>query len=247
MNLKSVIVSGGASGIGLACVKLFLENNWQVFNLDIQEPTLKHDQMHWFKCDLTNTEEVIHTIQSISVKTSTIDCLITSAGKHFSATIEQTTDDQFYDVINTNIKSAFILIRESLPLIKPSTLGSIITIGSDQSLIAKRNSAVYGLSKAAIAQLTKNIALDYAKYNITANCIAAGTIDTPLYQNAIKAYSLKSGESLESINKDEASTQPLNRIGKPEEVAALAYFLASNQASFITGSVISVDGGYTAQ
>ncbi|MCF6764581.1 SDR family oxidoreductase [Thiotrichales bacterium 19S3-7] len=243
--MKTVIISGGSSGIGQACVNLFLSKNWQVFNLDINEP--KAHQTNWIKCDLTHTDDIAKALQQIQTHTNTIDALISNAGKHFSASIENTSDDNFYDVINTNLKSTFVLIREALPMLKANHHGHIITIGSDQCSIAKPNSAVYGLTKAAIGQLTKNIALDYAKYTISANCIAAGTIDTELYQQAVKRYSDQSGIPLANIHQDEASLQPLKRIGKPYEVAELAYFLASGKASYITGAILPIDGGYTTQ
>jgi NAD(P)-dependent dehydrogenase (short-subunit alcohol dehydrogenase family) len=125
--------------------------------------------------------------------------------------------------------------------------GSIITIGSDQSTISKYNSAVYGMTKAALLSLTRSTALDYAKYNIRANCIGAGTIDTPLYRSAIQRYSEHSGIQLEDIEQDEAKEQPLGRVGLATEVAALAYFLSQDEVSYITGALIPIDGGYIAK
>lgn len=243
----TVIISGGSSGIGKSCCKLFSSNHWRVFNLDIT-PSQSIDSQ-WIECDLTDTAAIKKALEIIKkeVEETSIECLIANAGKHVSANIENTNDALFYDVINTNLKSAFALIRETLPIMKSNGHGTIITIGSDQSIIAKPNSAAYGLTKAALAQLTKNIALDYAKYNITANCIAAGTIDTPLYQNAITSYSNRSGIPLDIIHQEEAQLQPLNRIGKASEVAELAYFLASRKAAYMTGAVLPFDGGYTAQ
>lgn len=242
---KTIIISGASSGIGEACLELFLAKNWQVINLDINEP--KHNKDCWIKCDLTNSNKITQAIKQIQTQTNTVDALISNAGKHFSATIENTTDEDFYDVINTNLKSTFVLIREVIPMMKANNSAHIITIGSDQCSIAKPSSAIYGLTKAAIGQLTKNIALDYAKYNITANCIAAGTIDTELYQAAVKRYSDRSGIALADIHSEEANLQPLKRIGKVNEIAELAYFLASGKASYITGAILPIDGGYTAQ
>ena len=128
---------------------------------------------------------------------------------------------------------------------KKLQFGTIVTIGSDQSSIAKPNSTVYGMTKSALLSLTKSIALDYAKYNVRANCIGAGTIDTPLYRTAITNYSNKSGISMEQIEKEEEMEQPIGRIGTPNEVAELAYFLSQDTASYITGALIPIDGGYT--
>ena len=130
---------------------------------------------------------------------------------------------------------------------KQQKYGNIVLTGSDQSFIGKGESAVYGATKGAIAQLTKSTAIDYAKYNIRVNCICPGTIDTPLYHHAVNRYSSKTGVGKDSIYESLKSAQPLSRIGKPEEVAHLVEFLFSEKSSFITGSLLSVDGGFIAQ
>ena len=126
--------------------------------------------------------------------------------------------------------------------------GAIVLVSSEQALVGKKNSAIYGATKAAIAQLAKSTALDYAKYGIRVNCVCPGTIDTPLYQKAINNYAKKTGLSLHDIEQDEADQQPLGRVGQAQEVAELIYFLSCNdKAGFITGSIHLIDGGYTAQ
>jgi 2-keto-3-deoxy-L-fuconate dehydrogenase len=104
---------------------------------------------------------------------------------------------------------------------------------------------VYNLTKHALASMAKTTALDYAVYNIRANTLCPGTIETPLYHNAIDAYCRKTGADPEKIHAQEAALQPLGRIGQPNDVAAMALFLASDDASFITGSLQAIDGGYT--
>ena len=126
--------------------------------------------------------------------------------------------------------------------------GSIVLMGSDQSLIGKKKSAIYGATKGAIGQLTKSTALDYAEYGIRVNCVCPGAIDTPLCEGAIKNFTTKyTTESVESLLQKVQEKHPLNRLGKPEEVANVILFVCSNEASFITGSLISIDGGYVAQ
>ena len=124
--------------------------------------------------------------------------------------------------------------------------GVITLVSSDQSFVAKPNSAVYGLSKAALAQLAKSTAVDYAEFNIRVNCVCPGTIDTPLYRRAIAAYSEKYKLPLARVEQAEANEQPLKRIGKSSEVASLIHYLSCDQAAFITGSAIPIDGGLTA-
>jgi 2-keto-3-deoxy-L-fuconate dehydrogenase len=125
--------------------------------------------------------------------------------------------------------------------------GAIILMASDQALIAKHNSFAYNLSKSALASMAKTTALDYAKYNIRVNAVCPGTIETPLFHQAIAKYVAQSGRDIDEVHQEEAAQQPLGRLGQPQEVADLCYFLASDKAKFITGSLQLIDGGYTAQ
>lgn len=240
-----VVISGGSSGIGLACVKKFLQqDNYTIYNLDINPSNISHNNYHYIQADMSDSNQIKQAIKQILTHTDQINSLIISAGIHLSATIEATTDAMLMQIVNLNLLGAFWLIQGIIPHMKNSG-GSIITIGSDQSLIAKNNSAAYGMTKAGLASLTKSTALDYAKYNIRANCIGAGTIDTPLYRQAIAKYANKSGINLQQIEQEEQLAQPVGRIGEAYEVAELAYFLAGEWATFITGAIIPIDGGYT--
>lgn len=246
--MRTLLISGGASGIGAACSEKFLQNNYRVYNLDINDnPILqKYPAYRYLKTNVCNNDEVTLALEDIRSREATINTVVISAGKHLSASIETTDDDSLIDIVNLNLLGAWRIIKHSLPLMKKKG-GSIITIGSDQSTVAKPNSAAYGMTKAALAQLTKSIAIDYAKYNIRANCLGVGTIDTPLYRKAIENYSLKSGISLDVIEKEEADCQPLGRIGLPQEVAELAFALSLDNLAYTTGALIPIDGGYTAR
>ncbi len=125
--------------------------------------------------------------------------------------------------------------------------GAVVFVGSDQTLIAKSNSAIYGATKAALGSLSKTTAIDYAPHGIRSNIVAVGTTDTPLYQKAINNYCMRTGNNAEEVHAAEAREQPIGRIGQPEEVADLIYFLCSDKSNFITGAIIPIDGGYTAK
>ena len=239
---KTCIITGGSSGIGLSIVKLFLINNYQVFNLDLQSSDLGE----YRQCDITNIEQVANIISKIAEK-SPIDVLVSNAGIHFSADIENTSEADLDKVFSINVKGAFAAIKAVLPNMKANNNGAIILISSDQALIGKQNSFAYNLSKTALASIAKTTALDYAKFNIRANAVCPGTIETPLYHQAIDNYCQKSGADKSKIHQEEANLQPLGRLGQPEEVAELVLFLASDKAKFITGSLQVIDGGYTAQ
>jgi len=239
---KTCVVTGGSSGIGLSIVKLFEQHNYHVFNLDLSPSSFGE----FCYCDVTNISQVNDIIDNIVNKQS-IDVLVSNAGIHFSANIENTSEDDFDRVFNINVKSAYAAVKAVLPSMKANKNGAIIIMSSDQALIAKHNSFAYNLSKAALASMAKTTALDYASFNIRANAVCPGTIETPLYHQAIDKYCQKSGADKDEIHQEEKSLQPLNRLGQPEEVAELVLFLASDKAKFITGSLQVIDGGYTAQ
>ena len=239
---KTCIVTGGSSGIGLSIVKRFLADNYHVFNLDITESPFGT----FCSCDITNHQQVTQVINNIADK-HTINVLVSNAGIHFSATIENTSEQALDTLFNINVKGAYSAIKATLPSMKAQQAGAIILIASDQALIAKQNSFAYNLSKSALASMAKTTALDYAQYNIRANAVCPGTIETPLYHQAIDNYCERSNANKAQVHQEEAALQPLNRLGQPEEVAELVFFLASDNATFITGSLQVIDGGYTAQ
>lgn len=239
---KTCVVTGGSSGIGLSIVKAFIEQGYQTFNLDIKEAQFGE----FIYCDVTKTDHVKQAINKI-LQQHNIHVLVANAGKHLSANIENTSESDFDNMINLNVKGAYLAIKHVLPQMKKQQDGSIIIISSDQALVAKSNSFAYNLTKAALASMAKTTAVDYAKYGIRCNAVCPGTIETPLYHQAINRYCESSGANPEEVHQEEAALQPLGRIGQPEEVAALVTFLASDSAKFITGSLQVIDGGYTAR
>ncbi|MFD2177320.1 SDR family NAD(P)-dependent oxidoreductase [Veronia pacifica] len=238
---KVAIVTGGSKGIGLAIVKGLISQGYQVYNLDI----VSGDTQPFIRCDITNSAEVTAAVKQVILEAGRIDTLICNAGIHYSANIENTTEDELDRVMAINVKGAYSVIRACLPTMKSQQDGSIVLIGSDQCHIAKPNSFAYNLSKHALASMGKTTAIDYADFNIRANVVCAGTTETPLYHQAIDNYCARSGANKEEVHKEEAALQPLGRIAQPEEVADLVIFLAGDKARFITGSLYNIDGGYT--
>ncbi|KAA1157841.1 oxidoreductase [Pseudoalteromonas distincta] len=240
---KVAVVTGGTKGIGLAVVKRLLSNGYKVHNLDI-EPS---ETGIFHQCDVSDVPAVQSCINAICEQSKRIDVLVSNAGKHLSANIESTDEQTLDALFALNVKGAYAAVQSVLPSMKAQNSGAIILVASDQAIIGKQNSFAYNLTKHALASMAKTTALDYASFNIRVNAVCPGTIETPLFHNAIDAYCAKSGANKAEIVAEEASLQPLNRLGQADEVAALVSFLASDDASFITGSLQSIDGGYTAQ
>lgn len=239
--MKVCVVTGGSAGIGAAVITEMLSQGYRVFNLDITES----QQGEFLYCDMTSAEDVENAFSKILGETGQIDVLVANAGIHVSANIENTSEALFDKVLELNVKGAYRALQQALPAMKEKQSGSVIIMASDQALVAKRNSFAYNLSKAALASMAKTTALDYAEHNIRANAVCPGTIETPLYHNAIDQYCQKSGADKAEVHAEEEALQPIGRLGQPEEVAKLVAFLASDNAGFITGSLQVIDGGYT--
>ena len=241
------IVTGGSLGIGLAVCNVFSAQGYTVINLDIRDFDNTPDNARWHHCDVSKVENVKCAIEEVVVQYKRIDALVCNAGMHVSATIEDTDEALLDKVFSLNVKGAYAAIKACLPSMKQQQAGAIIVMGSDQSFVGKRNSFAYGLTKSALASIAKTTALDYAPYNIRVNAVCPGTIETPLFHNAIDKYVERSGANKAEVVAEEAAAQPLGRLGQPRDVAELTYFLCSDKAAFITGSLHAVDGGYTAQ
>ncbi|WP_138990781.1 SDR family NAD(P)-dependent oxidoreductase [Larkinella sp. C7] len=244
---KVVVITGATTGIGKATREHLAREGGIVYNLDIQKPTDDDTPGEFIPCDVRNKQEIKDGLAAVVAKENRIDMLFANAGIHLFATMEQTSDDELDNLININIKGTFHTVREVLPYMKAQRKGSIVLMGSDQTFTGKASSSVYGLTKGAIGQLTKSTAIDYAPFNIRVNCICPGTIDTPLLHKAVTHFSSINSVGEAGVYESLNTIQPLGRIGQPEEIAAVVAFLLSDDNSFMTGSLVSADGGYVCQ
>ncbi len=244
-NHPVLIITGASSGIGKATRLLMHQKGCKVYNLDIQEQEDPYGQ--FIHCDMRDRQAIRQAVQQIMDTEGKIDLLFAKAGVHLFATIEQTSDEALDRLVDINIKGTYFILQAVLPHMRKQQKGSIVLMGSDQSFVGKASSSVYGMTKGAVAQLTKSTAIDYAPFHIRVNCICPGTIDTPLLDKAVDHYARISGQETKKIMSDLNTIQPAGRIGKPEEIAAAVAFLLSDESSFVTGSLLSADGGYVCQ
>lgn len=242
---KIAVITGASSGIGKATRHLLIDKRAVVYNLDLLNDD--SNDAFYISCDVSNYNSIKDAVKKVLNKHNRIDLLFANAGLHKVGNIEETSIDDFEKILSVNLKGVFYVLKEILPIMKANGKGNIVLMGSDQSIVGKGKSSVYGLTKGAIGQLTKSTAIDYAEYNIRVNCICPGTIDTPLLAKAIEGFSSITNLSHDDILYSLESAQPIKRIAKPAEIANVVRFLLSDESSFITGSLISADGGYTCQ
>lgn len=240
---KVAVIAGASTGIGKATRELLESKGAKVYNLDIQATR----DPHFIRCDVRIKDDIKNALVKVHGLEKRIDMLFANAGIHLFATLEETSDEEFENLLAINIRGTFYTVKFVLPYMKAQGKGRILLMGSDQSSVGKASSSVYGMTKGAIVQLTKSTAIDYAKCGIRVNCIGPGTINTPLLHKAVDHFSRITGTDKREVYKSLDGVQPLGRIGLPEEIAATAAFLLSDESSFTTGALFPVDGGYIAQ
>ena len=240
---KIALVVGGASGMGNAVVRLLQREGCRTHVLDIKQTVDGLFQ----PCDIRDYNQVRQCVQKVVNQDGRIDLLFVAAGVHLFAHIEDTSVEEFERVLSINLKGPFYVLKEVLSVMRKQRSGNVVLMGSDQVFVGKGSSTVYGLSKAALGQLTKSSAIDYAPYNVRVNCICPGTIDTPMIRPSVERFHEASGMPIEAIYEMLRKAQPVQRLGTPEEIGKAVMFLLSDDCPFMTGALVSADGGYTCQ
>lgn len=243
---KSALITGGASGIGAAISTLFHQQGAVVHILDINK-----EQAHTkaaslgqnafaHAIDVTDQSSVRQVISDITTAHS-IEILVNSAGISHIGTVENTSEEDFDKVMKVNVKGVYNLIHCVIPHMLQKQNGVILNLCSIAGTVGLADRFVYGVSKGAILTMTLSVAKDFVKKGIRCNCISPGRVHTPFVDGFLKKnYPGKEQEMFEKL----AATQPIGRMAKPEEVANLALYLCSDEASFITGTDYPIDGGF---
>jgi NAD(P)-dependent dehydrogenase (short-subunit alcohol dehydrogenase family) len=244
---KTVLITGGAMGIGYATARKFTELGASVAILDRDAEAgtkaalslqSRAQRSVFFPCDVASASQVDQAVQAVKKEFGGLDILVSSAGIQRYGDVVGTTVSLWDEVMSVNLDGCYNVAKSAIPLIEARGAGAIVVVASVQAFTAVGNSAAYVTSKHALLGLVRAMALDYAAKNIRVNCVCPGAIDTPMLRWAA-SLDPHPEKVIETCNR----MHPLGRIGRPEEVASAIAFLASDWASFITGTALLVDGG----
>ncbi len=239
---KVAIVTGGCSGIGLATAKKIIQNGGLVAVVDKNEEidqivSQLGSNVLGIKCDVSNEEEVKRCVQSVVEHYGHIDYLVANAGIGGGASKpHEVSLEEWNKVVSVNQTGIFLMNKYVIAEMLKSGSGSIVNTSSMYGLVGSTTSFAYSATKGAINQMTRSLALTYARDHIRVNAIAPGYVDTPILSQVPQ-----------DIKDVMANQLPIGRLGEAEEIASLICYLLSGEASFITGAIVPIDGGYTAQ
>jgi NAD(P)-dependent dehydrogenase (short-subunit alcohol dehydrogenase family) len=241
---KVAIITGGGSGIGKAIAMAFVREGAKVVivgrdskKLDRAAAEIGVDCLA-VRADVSNVGSVEKLVSATLDRFKRINVLVNNAAVLLPGTAESLSEEDFDQTFAINVKGLWLLSRAVLPHMRAAGGGSIVNIGSVLSMVGARNRVAYSASKGAVMAMTKAMALDHAAENIRVNCIAPGIVETEM----VARFSTD-----ENARKQRVALHPMGRFGQPQEIASAAVFLAGDESGWTTGSVVTIDGGYSAQ
>jgi NAD(P)-dependent dehydrogenase (short-subunit alcohol dehydrogenase family) len=246
---KIAAVTGAGSGIGQAIAVLFARHGARVVVLEVDEAGAARTveairgeggEATFLRCDVAELGQVRACFGEIEARFGRLDVLVNNAGIAHVGTVEATTEADFDRVYRVNVKGVFLCSQAAVPLMLRRGGGVILNMASIASLVGLPDRFAYSMSKGAVLTMTQSVAVDYMKRGIRCNCICPARVHTPFVDGYLAAY--YPGREQEML-RELSERQPLGRMGKPEEVAALALYLCSDEASFVTGQAFPIDGG----
>ena len=247
---KVALITGGGSGIGRASALLFAREGARVVVAgwvadEVEEVVAQIEQAGGTAISVVGDVGLrVHAermVEATQEEYGRIDVLLNSAGQELVASVPDTPEEAWDRILDTNLKGVYLVCHAAIPAMIASG-GSIVNVASQLALVAAPSFAAYSASKGGVLNLTRAMALDHARDNIRVNALCPGAVDTPLLRRQFEGQRGPQG-TLDDL----AAMHPLGRLGRPEELAAAALFLASDESSFMTGAPLIVDGGYTAR
>lgn len=244
---KVALVTGGASGIGRATALLFAREGAAVAIVDldesqaraaVQEIEAQGGHAIFIRCDVTRADECQHAVQATLEQFGRLDILFNNAGIIRRADVIETTEEEWDRVMDVNVKSIFLMSKYVVPVMAAAGGGAIINTSSGWGLKGGGNAVAYCASKGAVTNMTRAIAIDHGKQNIRVNAVCPGDTDTPMLRDEARQL----GEPEDKFM-TETANRPLGRYAQPEEIAQAVLYLASDAASYVTGTTLVVDGG----
>ena len=254
--MPSVYITAGATGIGAATVRKFASNGFDIAVFDINQDAVEKladevdsGSVSFFQTDVSDRNAVRRSIAAAAEELGPPTTLFVNAGIQKLAGIFEMEDEDIDAIININLKGALYTVAEAAALMRDAgDGGTIVLMASDQALVGKEGSIVYGATKGAIAQMSKSLALALSPFGIRVNAICPATVKTPLTEKVVKWLADKNFDGdIEAAWAAEAKMLPIGRVAEPEEIAEVVYFLSQPTSSFMTGALVPVDGGLTAQ
>lgn len=249
---KVAVVTGAGSGIGAAIATLFARQQAHVVVVDVNEDAANRTagtihgsggRAEAIGCDVADAEDVASVFRQVTSAHPRVDILVNNAGIAHVGTIERTSEADLDRLYQVNVKGVFLCAREAVPIMLRQQGGVILNMASIASLVGVPERFAYSMTKGAVLTMTMSIAVDYVKQNIRCNCICPARIHTPFVDQFVARH--YAGRE-EAVMQELAAYQPIGRMGTPEEVASLALYLCSDEASFVTGQAYPIDGGVLA-
>ena len=252
---KRALVTGGASGIGYAVVERFLREGATVVFCDVNAAATEcatkalargAGKVKGLVADVTNSADCRRVVDEGTRFLGGLNILVNNAGIDLKGNVVEISEEDWERQIAVNLGGVYRMSKYAIPEIIKAKGGAVVNIGSIAAFLGYTGLAAYGASKGAVVQLTRNMAADFAQYNVRVNSVNPGVVDTPLLEHACKAAAGPNGD-WQAVKQAYVDGQLVRRAAQPSEIAAAVLYLASDEAAFVTGCALMVDGGYQIQ
>ena len=247
---KTALITGAGSGIGAEIARLFAEQGANCVIADIDEAAGRDlgnelgNLCPYRRVDVTDSDDVKAAVDFTVDRFGGLDILVNNAGIGLVGSVEETSDEDFDRLMRVNVNGVFNGCRHAVPVMAVQGRGNIINIGSVAGMVGIERRFAYSATKGAVIAITRQLAIDYVSQGIRVNCISPGTIYTPFVAGYLRKFH---SHELEETKAKLDARQPMGRMGRPDEIARAALYLAADESEFVTGSILTIDGGLTAR